>query len=63
RLYARISETLFNGHQRIHHSSVYDSWKFFGDMTDENILKGFMKQIEIMNKGTESVINRSIKNR
>ncbi|MHB8372110.1 MAG: AAA family ATPase [Thermoplasmataceae archaeon] len=43
-------------------TSVYDSWKFFGDMTSENILKGFMKQVEIMNAGTESVINRSINN-
>jgi 2-phosphoglycerate kinase len=42
--------------------SVYDSWSNFGDKTPENILKGFLRQTEIMNKGSESVLKRSIKN-
>jgi 2-phosphoglycerate kinase len=48
--------------QQIASSSVYDSWKFFGEKTDENIIKGFLKQAEIMNMGTESTIRRAIDN-
>ena len=48
--------------QQIASSSVYDSWKFFGEKTDENIIKGFLKQAEIMNMGTESIIRRAIDN-
>ena len=39
--------------------SVYDSWKLFGDKTDENIIKGFMKQGEIVNKGMDALIDRA----
>ncbi len=42
--------------------SVYDSWSKFGEKSRENILNGFLRQTEIMNKGAESVIKRSIKN-
>ncbi|NHJ85089.1 MAG: AAA family ATPase [Asgard group archaeon] len=37
-------------------SSVYDSWKFFGDYTIENLRKGFDTQAKIMNSVVEKVI-------
>ena len=42
--------------------SVYDSWKLNGERSQENLLKGFMEQTRIMNRGFESVIGRSVKN-
>ena len=43
-------------------SSVYDSWQYFGEKTRENIISGFLKQTEIMNRGIEKVIERADKN-
>ncbi len=37
-------------------SSVYSSWKFFGELTEENIIKGFEAQAEIMNRAMERVV-------
>ncbi len=39
--------------------SVYDSWKAFGKKTDDNIIKGFLKQGEIVNRGMDAVLNRA----
>lgn len=36
-------------------TSVYESWKFFGDETKENILKGFQAQAKIMNQAIERI--------
>ena len=41
--------------------SVYDSWKPFGDETRENIIKGFREQGKIVNKATDQVMRRAIK--
>ncbi len=43
-------------------SSVYDSWQYFGDKTQENIIRGFLRQTEIMNKGIEKVFERADQN-
>ncbi len=42
--------------------SVYDAWHYFGKETDENILKGFIRQGAIIKKGIERVILRSARN-
>ncbi len=42
--------------------SVYDSWKAFGDKTDGNIIKGYLKQGAIINKGIDALIKRARKN-
>ncbi|MCL4329631.1 MAG: 2-phosphoglycerate kinase [Candidatus Thermoplasmatota archaeon] len=42
--------------------SVYDSWKLYGERTRENLLKGFMDQAVVMNRGFESIISRSVSN-
>lgn len=36
-------------------TSVYESWKFYGDETRENILKGFQAQAKIMNQAIERI--------
>lgn len=36
-------------------TSVYESWKFFGEETKENILKGFQAQAKIMNQAIERI--------
>lgn len=43
-------------------SSVYDSWQYFGEKTHDNIVKGFLKQTEIMNRGIEKVFERADQN-
>lgn len=43
-------------------TSVYDAWREFGDKNQENILKGFIEQGNILNKGLNSVMKRAIKN-
>ncbi len=42
--------------------SVYDSWQFFGKKTDENIVKGYIAQSEVIYKGINSIFNRAILN-
>ncbi len=42
--------------------SVYDSWQFFGEKTDENIVRGYTAQSEVIYKGINSVFNRAISN-
>ncbi len=37
-------------------SSVYDAWKFFGQETEENILKGFELQARLVNQAMERII-------
>ena len=37
-------------------SSVYQSWKFFGEETEENILKGFEFQAKLLNQAMERII-------
>ena len=42
--------------------SVYDAWKEFGDMTPENIVKGYLHQGELISRGMNSLIDRANKN-
>lgn len=42
--------------------SVYEAWKEFGDKNDENILNGFLKQGELLNRGVKAIIKRSVDN-
>ena len=42
--------------------SVYDSWKYFGDMTVDNIIKGYKEQAKFVWKGIRAIIDRAIKN-
>lgn len=37
-------------------SSIYKAWKFFGDETEENIIKGFKAQARIMNDAIERIV-------
>jgi mevalonate-3-phosphate-5-kinase len=37
-------------------TSVYESWKFFGEETKENILKGFQAQASIANQAIERIV-------
>lgn len=37
-------------------SSVYKSWKFFGEENEENILKGFDFQAKLVNKAMERIV-------
>ncbi|MCL4345433.1 MAG: AAA family ATPase [Candidatus Thermoplasmatota archaeon] len=43
-------------------TSVYDSWKFFGENSEENVIRGFNSQGEMVNKATRRIINRAIDN-
>ena len=43
-------------------TSVYDSWKFFGDNTEANVIKGFISQGEIVNRATNKIVKRAILN-
>ena len=38
------------------HSSVYDTWKFFGDYTEENLISGYKSQANIMNSSIQKMI-------
>lgn len=42
--------------------SVYNAWKQFGEMSDENIIKGYRAQSYFMSKGINSLIERANKN-
>lgn len=42
--------------------SVYDAWQFFGEKTEENIVRGFMEQGKIMNTGTSGMLARALTN-
>jgi len=37
-------------------TSVYNTWKFYGERTKENIIKGYQTQSQIMNKAVQRVI-------
>lgn len=43
-------------------TSVYDAWKRFGERNKENIIKGYRGQGELMSKGINALIERSVKN-
>lgn len=43
-------------------TSVYDAWKHFGDRNEENVLKGFLSQSEVMSQGIASIIRRASDN-
>ncbi|MGC8608522.1 MAG: mevalonate-3-phosphate 5-kinase [Thermoplasmata archaeon] len=43
-------------------TSVYDAWKFFGEMNSDNIIKGYLKQSAIINEGMNRVISRAAGN-
>lgn len=43
-------------------TSVYDSWKFFGENSEENVIRGFYAQGEMVNRATRRIINRAIDN-
>jgi mevalonate-3-phosphate-5-kinase len=47
---------------RILNVSVYDAWKQFGEFSRENVLKGFIEQGQIVNRGVEAVLRRAINN-
>jgi mevalonate-3-phosphate-5-kinase len=38
------------------HSSVYNTWKFFGEYSSENLILGYKKQAEIMNSSIQRMI-------
>lgn len=38
------------------HSSVYDTWKFFGNYSEENLISGYKSQAKIMNFSTQKMI-------
>ena len=42
--------------------SVYDAWQAFGEKTDENIIKGYLKQGEIVNRGMDALVHRAVVN-
>ena len=42
--------------------SVYDAWKYLGNMTVDNIIKGYKEQAKFIWKGLRAVIDRGIKN-
>jgi mevalonate-3-phosphate-5-kinase len=42
--------------------SVYDSWKDFGPMNEDNIIRGYLKQGNLLWKGLHRVISRAIDN-
>ena len=42
--------------------SVYDSWKLFGENTDENLIKGFIEQGKKVNLATHRIMERAIDN-
>lgn len=43
-------------------TSVYDAWKPFGEMTDENIIKGYRSQSKFISKGLNALMERANKN-
>ena len=43
-------------------SSVYDAWKTYGPESRDTILKGFLDQAKIINRGTNAVLKRAISN-
>ncbi|KPV47323.1 2-phosphoglycerate kinase [Acidiplasma aeolicum] len=42
--------------------SVYESWQFFGEKTEDNIIKGYYEQSKIMYSGINAVLARAIRN-
>ncbi len=42
--------------------SVYEAWRFFGPMNNENIIKGYLYQAELMYRGYNKIISRALKN-
>jgi len=38
------------------HTSVYESWKFFGKENEENIIKGFEAQAKLVNQAMERIV-------
>ncbi|MCL4329203.1 MAG: AAA family ATPase [Candidatus Thermoplasmatota archaeon] len=42
--------------------SVYDAWKDYGDLTNENVVKGFLEQSMLMSNAMVKVLERSIAN-
>ncbi|GAI73699.1 unnamed protein product, partial [marine sediment metagenome] len=38
------------------HSSVYDTWKFFGNYSKENLISGYKSQAKIMNFSIQKMI-------
>ena len=53
---------ILNGEADILNVSVYEAWKEFGEFSEENVLKGFLAQGEIMNRGIEAVLRRALNN-
>lgn len=43
-------------------TSVYEAWNKFGNKTEENVLKGFLAQSEVMSTGIESIVRRASQN-
>lgn len=49
-------------HDNALNTSVYETWKSFGSKTEENVLRGFLSQAEIMSAGIKGIIRRSSEN-
>lgn len=43
-------------------TSVYDAWKFYGDMSDDNIIRGYLDQARPIMGGINRVIARALAN-
>lgn len=57
-----LREFLRPYNNNILNKSVYDAYKFYGEKNNENIIKGYLAQSEIIYKGINSILTRSIKN-
>ncbi|AAT43064.1 mevalonate-3-phosphate 5-kinase [Picrophilus oshimae] len=42
--------------------SVYDAWRFFGPMSNENVIKGYLYQARLMYNGYNKIISRALRN-
>ena len=42
--------------------SVYDAWKYFGEMNNDNIIKGYKEQSRLISRGIGALIDRANKN-
>ncbi|MGP6206501.1 AAA family ATPase [Cuniculiplasma sp. SKW3] len=60
--YIREAIRSFVDEGSILNTSVYNSWKFFGENSEENVIKGFYSQGEMVNRATRRIINRAIDN-
>jgi len=60
--YIRETIRAFVDENSILNKSVYDSWQPFGENNEENLLKGFNAQGEMVNRATKKILERAIDN-